>query len=359
MFDLDLAKVCKSNYMLADVAIVDIYAAWYMLLKLNPKLPLVDETLARIYFGEYGVNLEGLSTKTVMAMATEYQSKIRFFYQRCLVQRLTDIVDRFGKICYDPRLEHHITLPAAAKPHFEGIVRTFNPGVVNENEKVIHLADGLVGSLTVNQAYNATSARNGIVYGEPDSGFVVSCRDFATYAEMVRKAVANLYRPSGGLNETHEDWGTKFRRIVNYIKVLVYMALHDVTFINHHEIWVRETIHSRDFLYGCPFIVMDSPEMLFKLAVQYMYTSYNLARVSKAVKNAVEPYGGIAMRHAMCLLHKTNAKLDLTDVPGSRETETFRFLCCQEFIERSDEKLKGATPDNVVPDEADIEGSEA
>ena len=106
MFDFDSSSLNRSRWLLDGIAIVDIYAAWYMLLSINPNLPKVDPILAKIYFSEYGVNTDGLTDTAVMTMATEYDSKIRVFYRKCIVQRLVDIIERFAKICYDPRLPH-------------------------------------------------------------------------------------------------------------------------------------------------------------------------------------------------------------------------------------------------------------
>ena len=135
MFDFDSSSLNRSRWLLDGIAIVDIYAAWYMLLSINPNLPKVDPILAKIYFSEYGVNTDGLTDTAVMTMATEYDSKIRVFYRKCIVQRLVDIIERFAKICYDPRLPHRITLPVVTRPHFEGIVRSQEPAVIIERRK--------------------------------------------------------------------------------------------------------------------------------------------------------------------------------------------------------------------------------
>ena len=361
MFDFDSSSLNRSRWLLDGIAIVDIYAAWYMLLSINPNLPKVDPILAKIYFSEYGVNTDGLTDTAVMTMATEYDSKIRVFYRKCIVQRLVDIIERFAKICYDPRLPHRITLPVVTRPHFEGIVRSQEPAVINENDKIIHLVDGFVSSLTANQAYNVQYNRNGTLHGEADQGFQVDCEDFATYVEMIRKAVVGLYRPSGTLDEAHEDWGTKYRRVASYIKALVYMALHDVTYLNHHENWVRPQDGLKDttaYLYGSPFLHLDNPDRIFQLATRFMMDYYDLEKLCTAVRGAVQPYGGLAMRHAVCLLHNTNAKLDLKKIPGSRDTVSFKFLCCQEYIERLDEKLRNMAASRTQPDGAQIGASD-
>jgi hypothetical protein len=68
MFDLDSSSLNRSRWLLDGIAVVDIYAAWYMLLSINPNLPKVDPILAKIYFSEYGVNTDGLSDTAVMTI---------------------------------------------------------------------------------------------------------------------------------------------------------------------------------------------------------------------------------------------------------------------------------------------------
>ena len=360
MFDID-TNSSRGRYLLDGIAVTDLYSAWYMLLTMNPNQPLVDPILAKIYFSEYGVNTDGLSDESVMAMATVYDAKIRSYYRRCVVQRLVDIIDRFGKICYDPRLPHRITLPAAARPHFEGIVHSQEPAVINEHDKIIHLVDGFVSALTANQAFNVQYNRGGTLQAEADEGFQVDCEDFATYVEMIRKAVIGLYRPSGTLDEAHEDWGTKYRRVASYIKALVYMALHDTTYLGHYHSWVAVRDGAKDttaFLYGSPYLHLDNPDRLFQLATRFMMDYYDLEKLCTAIREAVHPYGGLAMRHAICLPHNTNAKLDLKKIPGSSKTTTFKFLCCQEYIERLDEKLRNMSASRTQPDGAQMGSDE-
>ena len=132
MFNLNFLKLNKGSYDLFHVALINLYAAWYMLLNLKTTLPNIDVTMAKIYFTEHGINIQGLTDKQIAEMAKEYNKNIIRFFIKCEVQRCENLIDRFGKCGCDPRLPHDMTLPLQCKQFYLELIE-FNSSQNYEN----------------------------------------------------------------------------------------------------------------------------------------------------------------------------------------------------------------------------------
>jgi len=345
MFDLNFAKIDRYSFEMKYIALTNLFAAWYMLNCLKLSDPLVDTTLARIYFSEYGIETADLSNKDVAEMAKEYSPSVIKFFRKCQIQRCENIIDRFGKIGYDNRLPHAITLPLQCKEFFlELLALNANNTTENITTKETQCMDSLRDAMIVNNTMSVTGRGEwGNWMGNKlDGEYKITPDQFATYTDIIHNAVIDLYRPLNALDETFEDWGTKFRRVIDYIKTLVFMVTRDVAFNSEYfsyQMAREEDIVNPLAVLKAPFVNLGFGSSLFEHAKNAVKraTRYDLVSM---VESVVAPYSSLKLEHAICLFHDSNAKLDTSKLPQTNESETFKFLCCQEFIVNLDQKIR-------------------
>jgi len=342
MFSLNLKTIDREWDNAGCVAKINLYAAWYMLTKLDPDYPLLDATFARIYFTEYGINVVGLTDENVMTMANEYRNAIRNWYRMCITQRLCEAIDRFSAICKDGNLEHHLTLPVECGKFFREILELANTSrITNMHTKETQCLDSLISTMIVNTTYQVNSRFLGSIHGTFPSESSLTADEFSSYTDIIRRAVCNLYRPSTGLEETHEDWGTKFRKVCNYVKSLAFIALRDKTFVGQRHLYREDYPPEKEaFLFGGPYLAVADTERLYDLATEEIMSNWENAPLARSIQDMVAPYGSLDIRHAICLLHNTNAELDMRKSHDVRTSAAFKFLCCQEYVYQLDEKAK-------------------
>ena len=348
MFELNIDKLNAYTFSMKHIALANMYCAWYMLMNISDKLPNVDVTLSRIYFTEYGMSVEDLTDKEVAKMGTDYYEPIKEFYKKCVVQRLEDIIDRFGKVGCDNRIPHAMTLPNNCKNLFEELLnledfKNSNPSprypfvsTSKEDEIIKSLRDAMIinNTIDVNRTGSwAKTAQNDV--------FVISPEDFSSYTNIIHNAVMNLYRPSSGINATHEDWGTQVRKLLDYVKTLVVMVTRDYTCANE-SCYVGQggcdLPFDRMAIYGAPMFDLGYKDTVYKFAEQEFLSSYYVKITP--IKNALAKYSGLSMAHAICLPHATNAKLDVSRIKQCFNSDTHKFFCCQEMISAMDVKMK-------------------
>lgn len=343
MFDLNLSQIDSYRFDMKYIALTNLFAAWYMLNSLKHNVPLIDKTLARIYFSEYGMKTDDLSDKDIAEMAKVYSPAISKFFKKCQVQRCENIIDRFGKIGYDSRLPHAITLPVQCKQFFlELLSLNATSNMENITTKETQCLDSLRDAMIVNNTMTVTGGRNGYYRGALDSEYKITPEQFAYYTDIIHNAVIDLYRPLNSLDETFEAWGIKFRRVIDYIKTLVFMVTRDVAFNCEWFSEFEDDMHIIDkkVVFKSPFVDLGFNNEIYKSAKGCMKRAYRQDGVVAAIESAVAPYSSLNVEHAICLFHGSNAQLDTRKLPQNNESDTFKFLCCQEFIVNLDLKIK-------------------
>jgi len=345
MFDLNLKRIDDYNFNMKYIALTNLFSAWYMLNCLKREIPLIDPILARIYFSEYGIETADLTDKDISEMAKVYSPAIAAFFMRCQIQRCENIIDRFGKVGYDNRLPHAITLPLQCKQFFLELLNlNSSNNIENVSTKETQCLDSLRDAMIVNNTITASKVVgwDGGYKAKNDSEYQITPDQFALYTDIIHNAVVDLYRPLKALDETYEDWGTKFRRIIDYIKTLVFMVTRDAIM---SEDWLSSYQATSDSITNplailkAPFVDLGFNNEIFTRATRAVQRAYGRNLVP-AVESAVAPYSSLKLEHAICLFHNSNAKLDTSKMPQNNNTETFKFLCCQEYIVNLDLKIR-------------------
>lgn len=342
MFDTVKNGNCN-EYKLRHIAMVNLFSAWYILLSLKSSLPVVDPILTRIYLTEYGMNTVGMTDQDLAEAGTEFTKDIQRFFVKCEIQRLENIVDRFGKIGCDPRLRHGITLPVQCKEFFIELMNLETGDAIEPNTKLAmketQCMDSLLSSMIINNTYTSISRRSDSALVRTSKDYQISPEEMSRYANIIHGKIIALYSPIHGINAKHESWEVKFRKIVDYVKTLVYMTSRDITAQEYLYLWKSAYAPSQNLnpgIFNTPIIGVWDKDELFKCATTEAadYTDAN------QIKKIVMPYSGLSISQAICLFHNTNAQLDLTKLGQSEDTDAFKFLCCQEYIYNLDEQLK-------------------
>lgn len=344
----------------------NLLCSWFILNCLKKNYPVIDPILAEIYFQTYGINTLGLSKEAFERLTTEYNDAILRFFLSCQRQRCIDIINT-AKRCVmlgddTPQVGTSlmIAVPSQCKPFFEEMLildkelKTYN-AFTKETQCLDSLRDTLVSNSISSRYLTSSRAR----WWAPGPGgysnrtntvgsmsYIVSQGEFNAYVNILYNAVIDLYRPLFNLdrdkkvkrplyalNETYEDSGTKFSKIVDYIKTMLY-----ILFVSYSE---ELLIHEPNIFWTClPTSMNDA----FTKILGRIREDYSVPYQTD-IMQAVAIYGGLNINHAICL--PSNTTVDLTDrfvFKKSNTSLTYQFLCCQEFI----------TCANVVADERQL-----
>ena len=335
------AKKSNDSWSWRNIALANLFSAWYMLLSLKTTLPTIDTNLVRIYLTEYGMDLTGLQDSDISEIGKEYYEEIQKFFIKCQIQRCENIVDRFGKVGCDPRLPHRMTLPLQCKEFFLELLNLKSQNeVISTHTKETQYLDSFLSSLIINHTYTARY-RVSNNYDEwkvnTSNDYDVSPEQFSQYTDIIHKEIEHLYRPPVGVDATHESWDVVFKRIVDYIKTLIFMTSRDA--MTRESIYTGDKSGSQNLtptIFNTPVIGVWDKEELFKCAT---ICSSNIID-TKIVNATIMPYSTLNIDHAICLFHDTNAQLDVSKRKQNANTDTFKFLCCQEYIYQIDGTLK-------------------
>jgi hypothetical protein len=341
-----------------------ILCSWFILNCLKKNYPVVDPILAEIYFRTYGINTDGLSKEAYGQLMTEYNDAILRFFLCCQRQRCLDIIELLGKN-QDVINNAMIAVPSQCKPFFEEILvldkelKTYN-AFTKETQCLDSLRDTLVSNSILNRyiSHSITTNREGSPWRRSNSNtamsisYIVSPGEFNAYVNILYSAVIDLYRPLFNLdrdkqskrplyalNETYEDSGTKFSKIVDYIKTMLYILC---TSLDNQLI-----IHEPNYFWNSN--VPKYADEAFDEVVNIATREQCVPQHDKIMK-AVATYGGLNLNHAICIPSKSN--VDLTDrfvFKKCNTSMTYKFLCCQEFMTcAANTALRFKHPDDVA-----------
>ena len=327
-----------------------ILCSWFILNCLKKNYPVVDPVLAEIYFRTYGINTDGLSKEAFGQLMTEYNDAILRFFLCCQRQRCLDIIELLGKN-QDIINNAMIAVPSQCKPFFEEILvldkelKTYN-AFTKETQCLDSLRDTLVSNSLLNRyiSRSVTTPREGNISWRNKSNsamnisYIVSPGEFNSYVNILYSAVIDLYRPLFNLdrdkqakrplyalNETYEDSGTKFSKIVDYIKTMLYILCSSLD--------NQCIIHDPNYFWNSN--VPKYMDEAFREVVEestHVGVDEGTSQYDKILK-AVATYGGLNLNHAICIPSKSN--VDLTDrfvFKKCNTSMTYKFLCCQEFM---------------------------
>ena len=324
-----------------------ILCSWFILNCLKRNYPLVDPIMAEIYFQTYGINTDGLSKDAISKLMTEYNDAILRFFLSCQRQRCLDIINIRGR--NQNLIENAmIAIPAQCKPFFEEMLvldkelKTYN-AFTKETQCLDSLRDTLVSNSLLNRyaSRSVTTPREGNMSWRNRSNtamniaYIVSPGEFNAYVNILYSAVIDLYRPLFNLerdkhakrplyalNETYEDSGTKFSKIVDYIKTMLYILSSSLD--------NQMIIHDPNY-----FLTSNVPlhmDEVFREVIETTSVDQCVPQYDKIMK-AVATYGGLNLDHAICIPSKS--EVDLTDrfvFKKCNTSMTYKFLCCQEFM---------------------------
>ena len=330
--------------------LANLLCRWFMLNCLKRDYPRVDPILAEIYFQTYGINTLGISKESFKELMTEYNDAIISFFLSCQRQRCLEIIDFIRDYVLGDNgskiANMMIAVPAQCKPFFKEVLvldresKTYNV-FTKETQCLDSLRDTLVANSASMQRYSqysrkaytrATNTSNTV----GSMCYIVSPGEFSAFINIVREAVIGLYRPLFNLEsdrgvknsrffkkEIYEDSGTRFSKIIDYIKTLIYILC---TSIDEDRITIGPDWYWATSL---PYAMHDAFETVLK-EVKDSYTCPYMIEIRKALSI----YGGLHINHAICL--PTNTTVNLADrftFSKSTNTRAYEFLCCQEFIE--------------------------
>lgn len=327
-----------------------ILCSWFMLNCLKKNYPVVDPILAEIYFRTYGINTDGISKEAYGQLMTEYNDAILRFFLCCQRQRCLDIIDTIGRN-QDLISNAMIAVPAQCKPFFEEMLildkelKTYN-AFTKETQCLDSLRDTLVSNSLLNRYISraVTTPRESNISWRNKSNtamnvsYIVSPGEFNAYVNILYSAVIDLYRPLFNLdrdnksnrplyalNETYEDSGTKFSKIVDYIKSMLYILCSSLD--------NQMIIHDPNYFWNSN--VPKCMDEAFREVVEestHVGVDEGNSQCGKILK-AVATYGGLNLNHAICI--PTQSTVDLTDrfvFKKCNTSMTYKFLCCQEFM---------------------------
>ena len=322
--------------------------SWFILNCLKRNYPIVDPILAEIYFQTYGINTQGLSKEAYGQLMTEYNDAILKFFLSCQRQRCLDMIEnvrakRNGKSLSETVM---LAVPSQCKPFFEEMLvlnrelKTYNL-FTKETQVLDSLRDTIVAN-SINSHYVSNIARRIDMPLNPNRSnttgsmtYIISQGEFEAYTNILHSAVIDLYRPLFNLdrdkqvkrpiyalNETYEDSGTKFSKIVDYIKTLLFILC-----ISYDEEMLLK--HPNFFWTSCiPTSMTDVFNRIIDMAKEAIP-----GPLAKDITRTVASYGDLNLNHAICLPSNTTVNLsDRFVFRKSNTSITYQFLCCQEFI---------------------------
>lgn len=344
-----------------------ILCSWFMLNCLKKNYPVVDPILAEIYFRTYGINTDGISKEAFGQLMTEYNDAILRFFLCCQRQRCLDIIDTIGRN-QDLISNAMIAIPAQCKPFFEEMLildkelKTHN-AFTKETQCLDSLRDTLVSNSLLNRYISRAviTPREGSVSWRDRTNtamnvtYIVSPGEFNAYVNILYSAVIDLYRPLFNLdrdnksnrplyalNETYEDSGTKFSKIVDYIKSMLYILCSSLD--------NQCIIHDPNYFWNSN-VPKCMDEAFREVVEETMRVGEGTCQYDKILK-AVATYGGLNLNHAICI--PTQSTVDLTDrfvFKKCNTSMTYKFLCCQEFMACAKEQYSalGVREEKPVP----------
>lgn len=353
MFNTDYAgtvTTCREKYSTGQQNVAEAVACWFIVDNLRTQYPLVDTTLAKIYFRTYGIPI-GNDPADLQEALNEYEADILRFFLCNQRQRCMDVVVRVSKLMKN----NSVILPVQCKQfinemlNLNATIGTHN-AFTKETEVLDSLRDTIIGN-SLDPKY-ITYAAGAKMTSNTTGQYILNSYEVDAYLKILTAAVDELYdplfgikgrkRPLYALTETYEDSGTRFMKVVDYLKAALFMVCTslDTKGFSRFPEWLSP--HS-----AVPSLQDDMFEA-FKAFIRC--GDYKETMMDKIASEASE-YGGLSLTHAICLPHGNNVVLDTDRLKKNANSLTYKFLVCQEYL-----SCIPATMPGLIKTESDIGG---
>ena len=320
-------------------------SSWFIVNNLRTKTPMVEPVIAKIYFDTYSIPI-GENIDNLKEAANEYEPDIIRFFLLNQRQRCVDILDNVTKIFMDT----NIVLPIQCKPFFEEMV-TMSGNISQHNiqTKETQVLDSLRDTIIA----NSLEFRKSGVYGQggfariavpqhipirTSGKYILTDGEKQTYLRILGAAVNNLYMPmfSGvtpksvpnvyALTDLYEDSGTRFAKVVEYLKCALFMIC--ISYNDH--------LGCGDWL--SPNIVPSIQEDMFSVISNIAARCRLLEGYYDSIRKECARYGGFTIPQAICLPKDTVAHLECFKPEKNSTSLTYKFLVCQSYFALLDYK---------------------
>lgn len=343
MFNIDYAHTdsdFQHNWTSRYSALAEMLSCWFILNSLKPQYPLVDTTLAKIYFRTYEIPV-GNAKEDLQEAMQEYEPDILRFFLCCQRQRCLDIVDRIA----NHATAQSMILPVQCKQFISEMLNlnssmgTHN-AFTKETEVLDSLRDTIIGNSIGNKYHSyAGGCKDGGSSNTITGQYILNSYEITAYLNILRHAVEDLYAPLFGirgsqynrplyaLTETYEDSATRLSKVIDYLKTGLFMVC---TSIDSKISFAYPTWMS-------PSSAVPSIQDDMFAIIDHMITSGGPGRcdvnvITDKIRREVSQYGGLSVTHAICLPHGNHVSLDVDNLKKNANSLTFKFLYCQEFL---------------------------
>ena len=313
---------------------IDALEHWFIINSLKTKPPLVDAILAKIYFDTY--NIPCIETiDEIKQLSKEYEADIiRFFltcqYMRCNYARKF-IQDAFKNI--------NIVLPIQCKPFFEEMLTLYEKMqqhniMTKESEVLDSLRDTIISNSLNDQEYHALFRPQNPVRIITSGNYILTDDEKMAYLGLLSSAIYKHFSPMFGQNIGHhadrvyaltdiyQDSGTRFERVIDYIKSALFMVCASIDKRICCPNWATKSI------------VPSTQEDMFSV-IELLYRNAGLdGSILDDINKNVSKYGGLSITHAICLPCETPADLQIFSLEKNAISLTYKFFVCQSMLSR-------------------------
>ena len=311
--------------------------SWFIVNNLRTRIPIIDPILAKIYFDTYAIPI-GENIDNIKEAASEYEPDIIRFFLLNQRQRCENIVANISKIF----MNANIVLPIQCKPFFEEMINlSENIGQHNIQTKETQVLDSLRDTIIANSIDQAKSAQYVGRIDVPQhipvktaGKYILTDGEKGAYIFILIHALNKLYLPMFAgrdrnikpnvyaLTDMYEDSGTRFAKIVEYLKSALFMICisHDDRFNAACCGWLT------------PSIVPSIQDDMFSVVKTIAGRCRVLEGYYDSINKECARYGGFTIPQAICLPTNTTARLECFKPEKNAISLTYKFLVCQSFL---------------------------